>query len=240
MVKRRSAAAFAGTQIGGIMKDELYYVEQTSPMSYFYFLRVAIWIGVVLSIFQAVTQEYVDNAWGVFAIVWQIILIGIRVFTGIFLIKKQWKGVIGLYCSYGSIILDQILVLVIYAAYNLPDPPVGTAIGTTIGVLVWAIPTYIYFKKRRPIFSPYWGVVEPDPETVENKQNTTERVLVTEQQIKSNFASVETAGRDETPEPAIPVGLFRQSDIPIRFCRYCGFKLLENSAFCTRCGKKVT
>lgn len=43
----------------------------------------------------------------------------------------------------------------------------------------------------------------------------------------------------EVADNDIPVSEPEQEDQPLLFCRYCGFKLLDNSEFCSHCGKKV-
>lgn len=44
-------------------------------------------------------------------------------------------------------------------------------------------------------------------------------------------STVQNTADDTSPTP---------DDIKkLRFCRYCGFELLENSEFCSHCGKKV-
>ena len=51
-------------------------------------------------------------------------------------------------------------------------------------------------------------------------------------------------GEDTTAQSAEEISAEDANPTPddnktLRFCRYCGFELLENSEFCSHCGKKV-
>lgn len=78
------------------------------------------------------------------------------------------------------------------------------------------------------------GVAEPAP--IENKVETT-----TEAESKNKESN---QGEDTTAQSAEEISAEDANPTPddnktLRFCRYCGFELLENSEFCSHCGKKV-
>lgn len=130
-----------------------YFSEKDAPLKYYHFLNVLVLVWLVVSVgrlFYFISQ---DNMVGVVEIA---ILLTIQLFVASGLHKKRWSGVVALYCMYAYNIFDVLVALGIYVYYGVADAStLGETIGSIIGVLIWAIPTWVYFSKRRPLFDPY-------------------------------------------------------------------------------------
>lgn len=136
-----------------MMINSKYFSEKDTPLAYYKLLRVLVIFWLLSSAGRLFLFLSEDNMFGMLEMV---ILLIIQLFVVIGLYKKQWSGVVALYCMYAFNILDVLVALGIYVYYDIADASVfGETIGAIIGILIWAIPTWIYFSKRRPLFAPY-------------------------------------------------------------------------------------
>ncbi len=189
-----------------------YFSEKGTPLVYYTILKVLVILWLVVSGANLFIYLLDANLIGVVEMAIQFV---IQLFAAIGLYKKQWSGVIMLYCMYAWYILDTFLAMGIYAYYgNLGAGTIAETIGSVIGVLIWAIPTWVYFGKRRPLFAPYRG------------------------NVPTVNATPEVACPPTVSEPPRVVREEKES-LPPKYCSQCGFKLHENSAYCSQCGTKL-
>ena len=127
----------------------------------------------------------------------------------------KWYGVLALFGTWGLSILDSIGALVIIHKYQLTYPSASTAIGQIIGCGIVAVPSWIYFMKRRLLFSPLPKNAQP-------------------MQINAEYTVVPDSPPAESPAPAAPAYTQRP-----RFCKNCGSSLSEGCTYCTNCGTYV-
>ena len=78
------------------------------------------------------------------------------------------------------------------------------------------------------------GVAEPAP--IDEKVETTTEVESKNKESKKDEDTTVQSAEEIRAEDADPTS---DDNKTLRFCRYCGFELLENSEFCSHCGKKV-
>ncbi|MBQ3114799.1 MAG: hypothetical protein IJC06_01575 [Clostridia bacterium] len=130
-----------------------YFSEENTPLAYYKVLKVLVIIWIIVSTCRFFSFMLEENAFG---IIEMLITLTIHIIVAIGLYKKQWNGVVALYCMYLWYILDVLISLGIYISYGIADASTyGQTIGSIIGILIWAIPTWVYFSKRRLLFTPY-------------------------------------------------------------------------------------
>ena len=191
-----------------------YFIEKDTPLAYYSFLKVLIILWLIVAVARIFAFMGEGNVVGVVEVA---ILFVIELFATIGLYKQQWEGVVYLYCAYAYNILDVLVALVIYVYYGFVDAYIlGETIGAIIGTLIWAIPTWVYFSKRRPLFTPYEGKTEAVSKATEKTYNN----IVGEQ---SKNMEIED----------------KQTEIVLNYCNKCGYKLLDDSLYCSKCGAKI-
>jgi len=192
-----------------------YYDKKTAPMKYYKLLTFLLVVWIIVSVVRTISFLAQSNAIGAIEC---CILIFLSAVSLAYLNKMEWKGVQFLYAIYIFDIIDQIIALLIYASADMLTAYTGgQVIGSIIGILVWAIPTYFYFEHRRPLFDPYYqNEIVPDTKSSET----------------TPLQSVE-------PSPIVKCNESLQNDHKIKYCRKCGFKLLDDSQFCSNCGTRI-
>ena len=86
-----------------------------------------------------------------------------------------------------------------------------------------------------PIYNPNAvGAAESAP--IDNKVETTTEVESKNKESNQDEDTTVQSAEKISAEDADPTS---DDNKALRFCRYCGFELLENSEFCSHCGKKV-
>jgi hypothetical protein len=136
------------------MKAVRYTILQETPMLYYKILtRIILGIVLALNIGIGVVSQiggfYFSDA------VYSLAIIGLNLYALIALARMQWSGFIALVALCAVTLLERIVLAVQYVneggsaavyAMNVLEGAVSCA--------VFLIPTWIYFNKRRKLFSP--------------------------------------------------------------------------------------
>ncbi len=128
-----------------------YFIREATPLIYCKLLKVVLTIGVVLG-----SLMFIFNIAGAFmgtitwwAVVIQLLYLVLEAMSLNGLINWEWMGVRCLGIYYTLFMVGQFA-----GNYLLGNLSVGSALGIFTGWLIWMIPSYIYFQKRRPLFDP--------------------------------------------------------------------------------------
>lgn len=128
-----------------------YFIREATPLIYCKLLKVVLTIGVVLG-----SLMFIFNIAGAFmgTITWravaiQLLYLVLEAMSLNGLINWEWMGVRCLGIYYTLFMVGQFA-----GNYLLGNLSVGSALGIFTGWLIWMIPSYIYFQKRRPLFDP--------------------------------------------------------------------------------------
>ena len=138
-------------------KKKIYYKKETAPMGYYKVLRVLFIIGALFSLGGTVYSFANDGTAGgiINAVQAALLVVGI---IGLF--SYKWFGPVTIFCLWiiqtglnvADIVMDGDL---------LGNDLTGNLISIAIRLLFLVI-TWIYFRKRRPIFQPYDKPIPPE------------------------------------------------------------------------------
>ena len=189
------------------MKKPYYYTDvQSTPLAFLKFLRVMLCISLFISGFQAIR---ILTEGDIFSAVLQLLLLAFGVVICVGLFKMKYYGVV---CYFINILLNAIFYVInVFSDVNLAEDEKIVLGAMFLIVLVGLmIPIFIYFRKRRLLFSPLpRGVVLPPAEQAP--------------------AAGEAFTEDE------PVNTWEY-----RYCVHCGGKHAIGDVYCPHCGKKLT
>lgn len=204
----------------------------STPLKYFKVLKVGLIIGLILRVGQGINL-LTDFSW--YNAIYVAVGIGLNIAALIGMFNMMWYGVLSIYGLYLLTVIDNLIALGIIAYYNLSSSLASESIGQILGSGIVLLINWVYFSKRRLLFDPmpanYHGST---PEIVEAgittepqyTYDTAGEVSVTEYTQRN----VVSQGEDQANQERTP---------QIRFCRKCGFMLLEDSKFCSQCGTAV-
>ena len=197
-----------------------YVNKEQTPLKYYHFLRVMLVLGVVARFVQG--AQLFRSGSNAYTLVYAAAGLLLTIAAAVGLNSMKWYGVLALFGTWGLIILDSIAALVIIYTYRLTYPSAATTIGQIIGCGIVAVPSWIYFMKRRLLFSPL-------PKNAQPMQINAEPM-----QINAEYTVVPDSPPAESPAPAAPAYTQRP-----RFCKNCGSSLSEGCTYCTNCGTYV-
>ncbi len=179
-------------------EKEVFTSWDTAYVSWYNFLCVFLWIPFAFGIIRTIINlsEWggipngillpvflYDNFSRIFIVVASFLAVmGLR--------KKMWSGVIWFFiyvCSVNMInIINGIIISLVYAAsgidYSDPKTSAGAIFGYVLFTLLFCVPNWIYFSKRRPLFLPYFNTVNTATsektveQNVQRQSNQTYRV----------------------------------------------------------------
>ncbi len=114
----------------------------------------------------------------------------------------KWYGVISLYALFLIPIADALISILIYIYYGHLNEA-GVPFGTILGYLVWLIPSWIYFSKRRLLFDPFPDDYQVAIPKERYQQQEYESVKFIIDEATGEVVREEKAGQDGiTPAPA--------------------------------------
>ena len=190
-----------------------YFTKEQTPLKYYHFLRIVLILGVIARFAQG--AQLLRSGSNAYSLTYAVVGLLLTIAAAVGLNSMKWYGVLALFGTWGLSILDSIGALVIIHKYQLTYPSASTAIGQIIGCGIVAVPSWIYFMKRRLLFSPLPKNAQPI-------------------QINAEYTVVPDSPPAESPAPAAPAYTQRP-----RFCKNCGSSLSEGCTYCTNCGTYV-
>lgn len=197
-----------------------YFTKEQTPLKYYHFLRIVLILGVIARFAQG--AQLLRSGPNAYSLTYAVVGLLLTIAAAVGLNSLKWYGVLALFGTWGLSILDSIGALVIIHKYQLTYPSASTAIGQIIGCGIVAVPSWIYFMKRRLLFSPL-------PKNAQPMQINAEPM-----QINAEYTVVPDSPPAESPAPAAPAYTQRP-----RFCKNCGSSLSEGCTYCTNCGTYV-
>lgn len=129
-----------------------YVNKEQTPLKYYHFLRIVLILGVIARFAQG--AQLLRSGPNAYSLTYAVVGLLLTIAAAVGLNSLKWYGVLALFGTWGLSILDSIGALVIIHKYQLTYPSASTAIGQIIGCGIVAVPSWIYFMKRRLLFSP--------------------------------------------------------------------------------------
>lgn len=204
-----------------------YFTKEQTPLKYYHFLRIVLILGVIARFAQG--AQLLRSGSNAYSLTYAVVGLLLTIAAAVGLNSMKWYGVLALFGTWGLSILDSIGALVIIHKYQLTYPSASTAIGQIIGCGIVAVPSWIYFMKRRLLFSPLPKNAQPTQINAEPMQINAQPM-----QINAEYTVVPDSPHAESPAPAAPTYTQRP-----RFCKNCGSSLSEGCTYCTNCGTYV-
>lgn len=132
----------------------IYTDSAATPLVYYKILRVTLIIGVIVNLYQIITL--VQTNYTMYQLCYAFINFGLTIACAIGMNIKKWVGVLCFYARMLLGVLDAFVAIGIIVYYGLDDASLlGQAIGQIVGAAVVFFPSYIYFTKRRFLFTPW-------------------------------------------------------------------------------------
>ena len=171
-----------------------------TPLTYLKFLKVILPLSILLRLAMFVSSFRNGPDWySIGFMLLQLIAVVIAV-CGINSMK--WYGVISLYALFLIPIADALISILIYIYYGHLNEA-GVPFGTILGYLVWLIPSWIYFSKRRLLFDPFPDDYQVAIPKERYQQHEYESVKFIIDEATGEVVREEKAGQDGiTPAPA--------------------------------------
>lgn len=154
----------------------------STPLKYLKFLKVMLPISMLIRLTVFVSSFQNDPA--LYSIGFMLLQFIAVVVAAYGINSMKWYGVISLYVLLFIPIADAAISVLIYLYCGMPEET-GSPIGVILGYLIWLIPTWVYFSKRRLLFNPYpenakfsnqyEGKIETSAIPVEKKEVENER-----------------------------------------------------------------
>lgn len=134
-----------------------YFVRSEAPLLYYHFLtKFSLFVGIVLSILYAIS-------YGVKGQILMCLLSLANSFLCAFslnlLLRMEWRGVLVLLSIDIFAIMLRAGILIVLEAHGLS---LASGLGECLALVVILILNWIYFQKRRPLFTPYLTDILPD------------------------------------------------------------------------------
>lgn len=194
------------------------YVDPAAtPLVYYKILRVTLVIGVLINLAQLLSLDQANyNAYNMCFV---LINLGLTIGSAIGMNMKKWAGVLCFHARTLLGILDAFVGIGIMIFYGLTDAALlGQVVGQILGAIIVFVPSYIYFAKRRLLFTPW------PADQIRTSQNTASPLHNPQ------------VGDTPSTELFTPMSPLSTEIPPICFCRKCGCKLLPGDRFCGKCG----
>lgn len=234
------------------MKIKPKYTDpETTPLKFLKFIRVTLWIGLFLTVAEIISQFTSGIDW---------YMLGINLVGGVLTLaaisglnRMEWYGVKAYCGSYLLRMMDGLLAVGIYA-YSGRIEESGSAVGSILGSGIGLLLVWIYFQKRRLLFTPipeeYLPLMEKEQELVQ--EFTQEEKAEPMQPAEPEPIEYEPVGLRSKTEAVLaeenrdcvtvsqpPVEENGKEKLVSRFCWNCGNPLMRKSKFCDLCGKVV-
>ena len=150
----------------------------------------------------------------------------------------RWQ-LYGYKCLFIYLVVVNVFYLVcmaIYAAFNLTDE-VNKLIGTEIVNLTYSVILFIYYRKRRQLFTSVFNKVNLTNNLIKSDFSATDEMNTL---AENTIAKIEPeAGQDIPIKDGNDVIEQGNDNVKAKYCRKCGSRLEDDSRFCSLCGTEV-
>lgn len=213
--------------------EPIYTDPETAPLTFLQIVRILAVIAIFTSSLNLISYLGGLNEWHWYAALYYALGIIFSIVAAAGLWKMKWSGVLS-YCGIPALaIADGILAIGLSIYYDMTDS-LPSNLGRVIAGAIWLAILWVYFKKRRLLFS-------PAPSNLRYaKAVCLEKPITAAPPSESPAAEPQTIGappadepQSEAPASEIP------TPPPARYCRKCGTPLLADSVYCSACGTKV-
>lgn len=124
----------------------------STPLKYLKFLKVMLPISMLIRL--TVFASSFQNDPALYSIGFMLLQFIAVVVAAYGINSMKWYGVISLYVLFLIPIADAAISVFIFLYCGMPEET-GYPIGVILGYLIWLIPTWVYFSRRRLLFDPY-------------------------------------------------------------------------------------
>ena len=135
------------------MIDNRYINKTQTPLRYYHFLRIVL---VFVIIAQAVDATHLfTSSTSLYTLIFAACRILLTALAAFGLNTMKWYGFLSLVGMFGLTALDGVVAIVIICTNHLTSPSIATAASQILGCIIAAIPTWMYFSKRRLLICPF-------------------------------------------------------------------------------------
>ena len=205
-------------------KDKPYTNPSTAPVKYFTLLRI---LSVFWLIFRIIQFALLFNKFNWYSFIYNLLGTVFTLFAFIGMKDMKWYGIMAVFGISVLGLLDGIAALVIISLWELSQPVGNTVWGQILTNSIILFIDWRYFSNRRLLFMPLPKKYIPDSSCA-NEAKTT----YTSNPLSSQIQPVSTPSSASAAHQSLPKH-------QIRFCRKCGFRLLDGSRFCSNCGTAI-
>lgn len=216
-----------------------YFVRSEAPLLYYHFLtKFSLFLGIFSSIIWAIVHGLNGQ---ILMCILSIANIFFCAFSVNLLLRMEWRGVEVLLCGYAFDLVATIGVAITVEAQGISTE---TDFGRIIGASIFLLLNWIYFQKRRPLFTPYLTDILPD-KTIgafsepSVSQKTAPVSPISQDNAPSSDAGSGPAQSGEAPSEPVPSSppkkrLFRKYETYV-VCPGCGSLVPKGTRRCD-CG----
>ncbi len=217
--------------------EPIYTDPETAPLTFLQIIRILVVISIFTNGIYLVSYlgGIYEANW--FAILYYGLAVIFSIGAAVGLWKMKWSGVLH-YCGIPALtIVDGVLAMGLCIYYgrteNLPSH-----LGQVIAGVIWLAILWVYFEKRRLLFSPVPSNMRYAKAAYLEKPIPAEPTIVP--QADAPAAGQQTIGVLPTDEPKSEAPASKiPTPPPVRYCRKCGNPLLVDSVYCSACGIKI-
>ena len=147
----------------------LYTDPETTPMKFTEFIKIMSVIAAIAQTVRLIGLFQQDAT--AFEIIYSVLSISFALATVFGLCAMKWYGVVTFYARLLLQIADAVLGIIVSLILHVDYSLIGECAGVIVGALIWLIPSWVYFRKRRLLFDPWPKGVErpggsqPEPDT---------------------------------------------------------------------------
>ena len=206
--------------------ESIYIDPETAPLTFLQIVRILAVIAIFTSSLNLITYLGGLNEWNWYAALYYALGIIFSIGAAAGLWKMKWSGVLS-YCGIPALaIADGLLAIGLSIYYDMTDS-LPSNLGRVIAGAIWLAILWVYFKKRRLLFSP----------APSNMRYAKAAYLAKPVEPQTIGAPPAAEPQSEAPAADIPSEI--PTPPPARYCRKCGTPLLADSVYCSACGTKV-
>ena len=221
--------------------ESIYIDPETAPLTFLQIVRILAVIAIFTSSLNLITYLGGLNEWNWYAALYYALGIIFSIGAAAGLWKMKWSGVLS-YCGIPALaIADGLLAIGLSIYYDMTDS-LPSNLGRVIAGAIWLAILWVYFKKRRLLFSPAPSNMRYAKAAYLEKPITAEPTIVPHSKapaVEPQTIGAPPAAEPQSEAPAADIPSEIPTPPPARYCRKCGTPLLADSVYCSACGTKI-